>query len=190
VYAWSRTPGYFNEPELTLQSFDRDNWFYTGDVAMLLPSGAIKIIDRAKSMFKLAQGEYVAPEKIEQVCQMASLVAQVFCFGYSTKPCLVGVVVPCEEMSQKWAAQNGNSNAPLSRLCKNEEFKKAVAKEMEAVSVEEGLKGFEKIKDFKLSPEAFSVENNLLTPTFKLRREEARKQFSDVIDELYEGLEK
>ena len=54
-------------PERTAEAINDDGWVNSGDVAVILPNGAVKIIDRAKNIFKLAQGEYVAPEKLENI---------------------------------------------------------------------------------------------------------------------------
>jgi len=182
------TPGYFGDPVQSKAAIDENGWLHTGDVCVLLPNGSVKIIDRAKNMFKLAQGEYVSPEKIEQVYQQGLLISQVFCFGYSTKPQLVGIIVPDVELSIKWAARNGKEGIKMKDLCEVKEFQNAILQEGDSVASKAQLKGFEKLKAVKLWPFAFSVENDLLTPTMKLKRHQARKYFQSEIDILYEAL--
>lgn len=68
--------GYYRNEERTQEAFTEDDgWINTGDVAVILPNGAVKIVDRAKNIFKLNQGEYVAPEKLENIYVQAPLIA-------------------------------------------------------------------------------------------------------------------
>lgn len=68
VCFWSPSimTGYFKNSEKTTQAFHND-WLLSGDVGLVKPNGALKIIDRAKNIFKLSQGEYIAPEKLENI---------------------------------------------------------------------------------------------------------------------------
>lgn len=78
--------GYFKDPEKTAETIDDQGWHHTGDVGMWLPNGALKIIDRRKHIFKLSQGEYIVPEKIENIYMSKSrYVLQAFVYGESLK---------------------------------------------------------------------------------------------------------
>ena len=97
--------GYYKREDKTAECFDEDGWFMTGDVGMVYPNGSIKIIDRVKNIFKLSQGEYIAPEKIEQIMNMSPLIAQFFLYGDSFKNCCVAIVVAEESTVMKWARE-------------------------------------------------------------------------------------
>lgn len=86
--------GYFKKPEKTLEAFDQSGWFKTGDIAEVLPNGAVKIIDRSKNIFKLSQGEYVSPQKIENVLSLSPWISQSLIYGDPLKRRCIAVVIP------------------------------------------------------------------------------------------------
>jgi len=180
--------GYFKMPQQTADAIDRDGWFHTGDVGAWTSKGCLRIIDRKKNIFKLAQGEYVAAEKIEMVLARCPLVAQVFVYGDSLQSYLVAAVVPDVDEAVKWAKMQGVPGSTLLELCSGaarEKLKEAVHSQMKAASAEAKLAGFEVTKQILLDPELWSVENNMLTPTFKMKRVELKKRYKERFDQLY-----
>ena len=88
-------------------AFDKDGWFKTGDVALIYPNGSAKIIDRSKNIFKLSQGEYIAPEKIENIFGLSNMIAQSMLYGDSLRSCTVAIIVPHMNKVKDWGSANG-----------------------------------------------------------------------------------
>ncbi|NP_001290222.1 long-chain-fatty-acid--CoA ligase 1-like [Notothenia coriiceps] len=176
--------GYLKDSERTAEAIDEDGWLHTGDVGKWLPNGCLKITDRKKHIFKLAQGEYIAPEKIETVYNLSDPVAQIFVYGESLQACLVAIVVPDPDFLPIWMKKRGIEGS-YSELCSNKDVKSAILEDILRLGKEAGLKSFEQVKDIALHTELFSIQNGLLTPTLKAKRTEIRNRFKENIDELY-----
>lgn len=108
--------GYYKNPEKTAEAHDHDGWFCTGDVVTIFENGSIKIIDRSKNIFKLSQGEYIAPEKIEGIMGLSPMIAQCLVYGDSLKNSCVSVVIPDEPCIMKWGQEN-NVQGDFEALC-------------------------------------------------------------------------
>ncbi|XP_051716136.1 long-chain-fatty-acid--CoA ligase 1b [Ctenopharyngodon idella] len=176
--------GYLKDPEKTKEALDEGGWVHTGDIGRWLPNGTLKIVDRKKHIFKLAQGEYIAPEKIENIYIRSEAVSQAFVHGDSLQACLVAIIVPDPDYLPGWAKKRGIEGS-YEELCKNKEVKKAILEDIVKLGKESGLKSFEQVKDIALHTEMFSIQNGLLTPTLKAKRADLRNYFRKQIDELY-----
>ncbi|KAL4157966.1 hypothetical protein PRNP1_003747 [Phytophthora ramorum] len=177
--------GYFKQPDKTTEVVDAEGWLHTGDVGMWSTLGQLRIIDRKKNIFKLSQGEYVAPEKIENVLVTCPSVAQIFVAGDSFHSHVVGIIVPDEPAIRLVAKANGLLNATFRELCDHDLIRGIVKKEIEEASKRAKLAGFERVREIYLHHDLFTVDNELLTPTFKLRRGDAQKLFKSELDRMY-----
>ncbi|BHF68383.1 hypothetical protein SprV_0301141700 [Sparganum proliferum] len=208
----SCTPGYYKDPEKTAELLDSEGWMHTGDVAVWTEKNSLRIVDRCKHIFKLSQGEYIAPEKVETVYQGSPLISQVFVDGDAQQAFPVAIVVPelenlVERLNRKSKMANGHrqqSNGAVSasgepqehfmvmgksmtaeQICRMEAAVNAVLEDMTELGKARGLKGFEQVRAIMLSPKAFSVENRMLTPTMKSARAVIRSEFASAIKALY-----
>ena len=179
-------------------------WLHTGDIGTFDSTGALKVIDRKKNIFKLSQGEYIAPEKIENVYSQSSYVAQIFVHGESLKSCLVAVIVPEKSVVENWwkkycgtgasEAQHhegqvvDSSKSTYESIMETIELKSMILEDLIQLGKKNGLAAFEQVKDIILSSEMWTIENNFLTPTYKAKRNLLMNHFYPQIQQLYEKL--
>jgi len=163
---------YYKDPENTAAALDADRWLSTGDVARLNPTtGGLFIIDRKKALFKLSQGEYVAPEKVEAVIIRTPGILQAFVTGESDWDFPIAVVVLDPE---KPVAKDQNPLVLATEL----------TKAVEETCRGAGLSGFEIPRGLVIAPESFDAMG-LITPTMKLIRNQAKIVFKDELQRAY-----
>ena len=156
--------GYYKMEEKTKETIDDDGWLHTGDIGRWNADGTLSIIDRKKNIFKLAQGEYVAAEKIENVCARCPLVAQCFVYGDSLQSYLVGICVPDADEVGAWAAANGvppktKLGELLASPAHGAKLHKAIADQIKAAGKAAKFAGFEFVKKLHLDGEPWTVDN-------------------------------
>jgi long-chain acyl-CoA synthetase len=174
--------GYYNLPEETKAAIDEDGWFHTGDVGEWDADGFLKITDRLKDLIKTSGGKYVAPQHIEGMLIQDKFVEQACVIGDRRKYCTV-LIVPSFDQLEKWAQDNGIKYTDRKDIISKPEVVKLIKKAMDEVNKD--LASYESIKDFRILPEEFTQENNMITPTLKVRRKIVNKFYADLIDSMY-----
>lgn len=180
--------GYYRLPAVNEITFDKEGWYHSGDIAIWNEYNGLQIVDRKKDIFKLSQGEYISPDKITGVYQACDLIANLFVYGDSFKSFLVAVVIPSEYHLRQAldARQIENKDISFVKLCSMPEIKAVVFEEMQKVANASKLVGFEKIKNIYLDHENWTVDNGMLTPTMKLKRQVSMTKYMNAINEMYE----
>ncbi|KAI0910968.1 AMP-binding enzyme [Ustulina deusta] len=162
---------YKNEAETT-KALDPDGWFHTGDIAEFDEFGRIRIIDRKKNVLKLSQGEYISPERIENVYMGSSnLIAMAYVHGEGTQSSLVAIFgvdpVNFAPFASKVLKQPiaPEDIAAVKDAAKDARVVKAVLKHLDEIGKKQKFNGYERVRNCVLDVEPFSIENELLTPT-------------------------
>ncbi|PRP86830.1 fatty acyl-CoA synthetase [Planoprotostelium fungivorum] len=179
--------GYYKDPEKTKASIDSEGFFYTGDIGEWNKNGTLSIIDRKKNIFKISQGEYIAPEYLEEVYSRSPFVDQIWVSGSSLKRHLVAIVYPESSHLIQWAKDN-NLTGDIDQLRGDERVKKAILADIHRVGGEAKVHGFETIKEIEVVGEGFKKDERFLTATCELNRFKLNQHFASVIRQLYENI--
>ncbi|MFN2099382.1 AMP-dependent synthetase/ligase [Altererythrobacter sp. MF3-039] len=160
-----------------------DGWLHTGDIGHVDEKGRIKITDRKKDMIVNDKGDNVAPQKLEGMLTLQPEIAQAMVSG-DKRPYVVGLIVPDAEWALEWAKAN-DEKFNLVALQDLPAFKSAVREAIDRVNKD--LSVIEKVRQFTFADEAFTIENEEMTPSMKIRRHKIKERYQDKIDGLYRG---
>lgn len=173
--------GYWQKPEATAEVFDADGWFHTGDIGRF-DRGYLKITDRLKNMLKTSLGKNIYPTQIENVLLRSQRMEQVFIIG-DKKEFLTAIIHPnMEEMKSAFGGRKDYFES-ADPFIQDEEIKKWLLEDIKRLN--EGLAKFERIKDFIVKREPFSVEAGDMTITLKIKRKIVMEKYNDQIEAMY-----
>ena len=172
--------GYWRNEQMTAHAL-KDGWLHTGDVGHIDEQGRIVITDRKKDIIVLDKGDNVSPAKVEGMLTLQGEILQAMVVG-DKRPYLVGLVVPDPEWSAGWCAKQGRKCDFIS-LAHDPDYVKALSAAVDRVNAE--LSVIEKVRRFIVADEPFTVENQMLTPSIKIRRHVIKEHYGERLDALY-----
>lgn len=183
---------YYKNEEETKKTVEADGWFHSGDIAEIDNMGRVKIVDRKKNVLKLSQGEYISPERIENVFMgNTPVVNAAFVHGDPQQSTLVAIFGVEPENFAPFASKVLKENVAqddteaLKKATQDPRVKKAFLDVLDKISRKHKFNSFEKVRNVHLAMEPFSIENGLITPTLKLKRPNVAKAYADVISNMY-----
>ena len=172
--------GYWNDPEATASTII-DGWVHTGDIGEFDDDQYLKITDRKKDIIVNAGGDNISPSRVEEKLNFEPEIAQSMMYG-DFKNYLVAIIVPDKDLALQWASDHGKK-PDLASLIKDGDFIKMM-KDV-TVKVNNNLSAIEQVRKFLLVEEEFTIENDMMTPTMKVKRFKVKKKYIDQLENLY-----
>ncbi|QNE33380.1 long-chain fatty acid--CoA ligase [Sphingomonas sp. NBWT7] len=174
--------GYWRNPAETERVL-HDGWLHTGDIGVFDAAGRIKITDRKKDLIINDKGDNIAPQKVEGMLTLQPEILQAMIAG-DRKPHMVAVIVPDPEWTQEWCAASG-TKCDFATLAQNSDYRTAIGRAVERTNKE--LSVIERVRRFILADTQFTIENEQMTPSMKIRRHVLRQVYGERLDALYKG---
>lgn len=175
--------GYYKEPKKTAEMFDAEGWLKTGDLGAIDADGFLKIVGRKKEIIVLSSGKNVAPALLENLLKENHLISQAFVFGDGKSYCVALVTLNRAE-AEAFARANEIKYKNYIDLTRREIFFQSVKETVERANAR--VSSSEQIKRFKILERDFQPDSDEITPTLKLKRNVIFKNFSDILEKLYE----
>ena len=175
--------GYFKDPEATAEVLDEDGWLKTGDIGEIDDDGFLHITDRKKDILVTAGGKNVAPQNLENELKTSTYVSQALAVG-DRRPYVAALVTLDAAEIGRWAAEQG-LDGDIASLASDERVRGLVQEAVDGVNQHRSR--YEQIKRFAILPRDFTMADEEITPTLKLRRRIVQEHFAETIDALYAG---
>ena len=172
--------GYWRNPAETEKAL-KDGWLHTGDIGEIDARGRIRITDRKKDLIVNDKGDNVSPQKVEGMLTLQAEIGQAMVHG-DRRPYLVGLIVPDAEWTREWAQDHGRT---VEGIEGDPAYMAALRAAVDRVN--DDLSVLERVRRFILADEAFTIENEEMTPSMKIRRHVIRKRYADRLDGLYKS---
>lgn len=175
--------GYYNDPEATARAIDAEGWLHTGDQGRLDAGGHLVITGRLKELIVTSHGKNVAQLPIERRINSSRYIRQSMLCGDNQKS-ITALIVPEKVAVEQFARRCGLPARAYRDLLATREVRDLIAGQIEQATPH--LADYERITRFTLLPEPFTIDNELLTPTLKLRRARIADRYTDEIASMYE----
>ena len=172
--------GYWRNP-IETERVLKDGWLHTGDIGEFDTAGRLRITDRKKDLIINDKGENVAPQKVEGMLTLQPEIGQAMIAG-DRRPYMVALIVPDAEWTAEWCAKSG-TGCNRTALDDDLDFRAAVSAAVDRVNRD--LSVTERIRRFIIADEPFTIENEQLTPSLKIRRHVLREIYGERLDALY-----
>ena len=174
--------GYYKDSKLTSRTI-KNGFLHTGDIGEFDKDGFLKITDRKKQLFKTSGGKYIAPQVIENKMKISPFIEQIMVIGEGEKM-PSALIQPDFEYVRNWLLKNKSTfSDDLKNICTNKDLLLKI--ELEINKINEEFGDWERIKKFEITPEIWTIENGLLTPTMKLKRKAIIQKFIHLKEKIY-----
>ncbi|MBC8051599.1 MAG: long-chain fatty acid--CoA ligase [Sphingobacteriaceae bacterium] len=173
--------GYWKKTEETDQVIDPDGWFHTGDIGRFY-KGNLKITDRIKNMLVNAYGKNIYPTPVENTYLKTPKIEQIFLIG-DKREYITAIIIPPKETLQEVFGFDEEFFARNEPFIEDKEIRDWITEDVQKLSNE--LAKFERIKNFIIKRNPFSIEEGELTPSMKAKRKIIEKKYADAINKMY-----
>jgi long-chain acyl-CoA synthetase len=174
--------GYWRNEEATREAIDSDGWLHTGDLGRMDADGYLHITGRKKEILVTASGKNVAPAPLEDRLRAHPLISQALIVGEG-RPFIAALITLDEEAFADWAERHKMPGAPLAENVDHPDLVAEIQRAVDEVNL--AVSRAESVRSFVILPHDFTIEDNELTPTLKVRRSVVTDREQTIIDGLY-----